>query len=538
MRQPCVVRQPRRPPDQILCRALILTFAVFLVIYSVRTWDMVSGIALTPAAIAFIGLRMAIEVLAAAYGIAFALNAGAYLMCDHSAPLESASATPSIGLIYLCCDDADARAVKSLATLTYPGPVHLVIHDDSATPAGQALIADLAGEMSAKTSFSVHLLRRPDRNGGKAAAVNYALARTAHLFEFFLLCDNDSTVVDPLMIRKALHRIGDSNVAVVQFRPLAIVTPNICGVNRLLSRSITAFHAFLLPCSRFGWMPFIGHNALLRTQAVLGVGGLTPGFFSDDLDLTVRLNLAGYDVVYAPDIVMGETHPPSYAAFRRRSYKWAYGCMQTLKAHTWPVLRSSRFTLAEKISFLQFGGFYALQAVLVVYLMFAFVIGPFLLLGSDVVDVPGSVIAGGIVVLLVYLPVLAYVIKEGCCDSAWFAALLLCGLVYGGTDFSVARGVWDGAWGRTRRWTPTNAKARERRTATLFAEAAFGVMLLAGPLMTLPAVLYLPCSYLFAGKFLFGPALSLLYQDEKSEHEPWVSPDLSDPRRSVLRVGS
>ena len=530
------MRHARRTPDQILCRALILAFAVFLLVYSVRTWDVVNGSALTPAVIAFIGLKTAIEVLAGAYGIAFALNAGAYIVCDHAAPLGSDTATPSIGLIYLCCDDADARAVKSLATLTYPGPIHLVIHDDSATPAGAALIGDLADEMSRTTSFCVQLLRRPDRSGGKAAAVNYVLERTAHLFEFFLLCDNDSTVVDPLTIQKALQRVGAPAVAVVQLRPLAIVTPTICGVNRLLSRSITAFHAFLLPCSRFGWMPFIGHNALLRTAAVLEVGGLTPGFFSDDLDLTVRLNLAGYDVVYAPEIVMGETHPPSYAAFRRRSYKWAYGCVQTLKAHTLPVLRSSGFTLAEKISFLQFGGFYVLQAVLLVYLLFAFVIGPFLLPSSGVVDVRTSAIAGSIVVLLVYAPVLAYVIKEGR-DGAWFAALLLCGLVYGGTDFSVARGVWDGAWGRTRRWTPTNAGGRERRPALLLAEAAFGVMLLAGPLLTLPAVLYLPCSYLFAGKFLFGPALSLLYQDETSEHEPRVAPDVFDPPgHSALRM--
>jgi hypothetical protein len=176
--------------------------------------------------------------------------------------------------------------------------------------------------------------------------------------------------------------------------------------------------------------------------------------------------------------------------------------------------------------------------VLLVYLIFAFIIGPFLLPSSGVVDVPASAIGGSIVVLLVYLPVLAYVLKEGR-DGAWFAALLLCGLVYGGTDFSVARGVWDGVCGRTRRWTPTNADARERRTVSLFAEAAFGVMLLAGPLLTLPAVLYLPCSYLFAGKFLFGPALSLLYQDEESEHEPRLAPDVFDPPRdAVLRVAS
>jgi hypothetical protein len=34
-------------------------------------------------------------------------------------------------------------------------------------------------------------------------------------------------------------------------------------------------------------------------------------------------------------------------------------------------------------------------------------------------------------------------------------------------------------------------------------------MLLAVPLIYLPELFYLPCWFLFAGKFLFGPALSL-----------------------------
>jgi len=52
------------------------------------------------------------------------------------------------------------------------------------------------------------------------------------------------------------------------------------------------------------------------------VGGFTPGFFSDDLDLTVRLNLRGYKVAYAPEIQFGEKHPGNHSSYRQRSYKW------------------------------------------------------------------------------------------------------------------------------------------------------------------------------------------------------------------------
>src|ERR687888_560813 len=100
-------------------------------------------------------------------------------------------------------------------------------------------------------------------------------------------------------VRRALEYMESSDIAGVQFRSVPVADPGYCGANRRLAESIGAFHAFLAPAARFGWMPFIGHNALLRTSAVRRVGGFTPGFFSDDLDLTVRLNLAGYRIRYA-----------------------------------------------------------------------------------------------------------------------------------------------------------------------------------------------------------------------------------------------
>jgi len=91
--------------------------------------------------------------------------------------------------------------------------------------------------------------------------------------------------------------------------------------------------------------------------------------------------------------------------------------------------------------------------------------------------------------------------------------LVLCGLVYGGTDFSVLRGVTDAIGRRRRAWIPTNGVTANAFDLVLFAEAGFGLVLLLVPILYLPELLYLPCWFLFAGKFLFGPALSLLYRD-------------------------
>lgn len=506
--------------------------------YTAYVLHTVSGANLDAAAWATLIIKTAVELIASTYGIAFVMSALAFLsMREESDRRCIGSSRPPVGIVYLCCDDVDWSALDSLTSLSYPGPLVLVIQDDSVDERSRGLIQRLASELAMRRDWDVRVLRRPARVGGKAGAVNYVLEQTAHLYEYFLLCDNDSTVLDPDTIQRGLGYLESSDVAGAQFRSVPVSDPGYCGANRRLAESIGAFHAFLAPAARYGWMPFIGHNALLRTSAVLQVGGLTPGFFSDDLDLTVRLNLAGYRIAYVSGIEMGEKHPPSYTAFRKRSYKWAYGCVQTLRAHWWSVLSAPQFSLAEKLSFFQFAGFYCLQCVLLAYLCFVLVAVPLGALGTFVPDPISSFAVGVVLIGLVYAPLLSFYLKTPTSRKrGWMTTLALCGLVYGGTDFSVLRGVTDALCRRRRAWIPTNGVSATAVDPTLLLEAAFGLVLLSLPIIYLPELLYLPCWFLFAGKFLFGPALSLLYRDEPHAALPASADADVSPVRDVSDV--
>jgi hypothetical protein len=519
-------------PSQKLAHAIVLGSLLFAAWYIQHVLASVDTVGLTTIAWSILATKTLIELGAGVYAIAFLAGAIAYLfMRDGESQRQSQSpAGCPVGLVYLCCDDVDRTALMSLTRLTYDGPLILVIHDDSRGQAVQAEVDAIAQALRSARVWDVRVLRRGEKTGGKAAAVNYVLEQTGHLFDYFLLCDNDSTVLDPDTVGRALDRFDGPNIAIVQCRTVHVMDPHYCPTNRLLAQSISAFHAFLAPAARFGWMPFIGHNAFLRTSAVRGVGGLTPDFFSDDLDLTVRLNLRGFRVVYAPEIAMGEKHPPSYAAFRKRSYKWAYGCIQTLRAHWRSVLTSSQFTVAEKLSFFQFAGFYCLQCILLAYLALVLLAIPLGAMGLVRVSVVPNVLMGSLLMLLVYAPLLSYYARAPRRERGWVRTVVLCGLIYGGTDFAVFRGVVDALSRRKRRWIPTNQVSAAPFSPALFAEAGFGLLLLAVPLAQLPQLFYLPCWYLFAGKFLFTPALSLLYRDE--EHDKTV-PDISESTRAA-----
>jgi cellulose synthase/poly-beta-1,6-N-acetylglucosamine synthase-like glycosyltransferase len=461
--------------------------------------------------------KLPIEIISLFYCISFLLVGITFLFLRQKPTVQKELINrPPVGVIYLCYNDLDEEALRSIMTLSYEGKISLIIHDDSTDVAVNAETDRIADRLATiNDNISIRVLRRKHKEGGKAGAMNYVLEKTSHLYEYFILCDNDSTILQRDIIERSLPFFENRHLAVVQYRSLGIIRKNYCRANFILRKSIDAFHANMSVYSRFGWQPFIGHNAILRTSAVREVGGFTPGFFSDDLDITVRLNMKGYRVKYGHDLHMGETHPPNYTSFRKRSYKWSYGCMQSLKAHSRNII-TSKLSLAEKCFFFLFTAHYVISIFLFLYMIVNFLVAPFFL-DVNPFGVGASIIAGSMLILIIFFPFLSYFIRMRQLKQA-VKPIVLGALVYGTTDFDAMRGTFDCLFGKKRKWIPTNLAGKGKLKKKALLEPLFGLLLLMVPLITKMSVLFLPSTYLFAGKFLFVPALQLVYNDrEKSK---------------------
>lgn len=465
--------------------------------------------------------KLPIEMISSIYCISFLLLGLTFLFIRQKPTIKHRLTNkPPVGVIYLCYNDLDEEALRSLMTLSYDGNIFLIIHDDSTDPAANAETEKIARHLATiNDRIHIRVLRRKHKTGGKAGAMNYVLEKTAHLYDYFILCDNDSTILQPDIIERSLPFFDNSQLAIVQYRSLGIIRKDYCKANFILRKSIDAFHANMSVYSRFGWQPFIGHNAMLRTSAVREVGGFTPGFFSDDLDITVRLNLKGYRVKYGHDLHMGETHPPNYTAFRKRSYKWSYGCMQSLMAHSRNII-FSKLTVSEKYFFFLFTGHYVMSIILFLYMAVTFIVAPFFM-EVNPLGVSGSILAGGMLILVIFFPFLSYFIKLGQLRRA-IKPVVLGALVYGTTDFDSMRGTIDCVLGKKRKWVPTNLAGKGKIKRKVWLEPLFGLILLVIPLITKISLLFLPSTYLFAGKFLFVPALQFAYKDREKVNVPAV----------------
>jgi cellulose synthase/poly-beta-1,6-N-acetylglucosamine synthase-like glycosyltransferase len=229
-----------------------------------------------------------------------------------------------------------ATTIAEVANQDYRSPngeprFEILAIDDASTDGTGAILASLA----TKYDQLRILTRTAAQGGGKAAALNAALP----------LCRGDVVVVfdaDILIARDFLRTlIGalDPSIAGVQAR-VRIYNRDSHPLAAVQDDEFAAFHKIMQ----------LGRNALDgavglggQGQAVWAyvlrlMGGWHPGACTEDLDLTVRLVLAGFRVKFCPQAVVWQEGVTSLPAFFRQRRRWAVGNLRVCFTYLWPLL--------------------------------------------------------------------------------------------------------------------------------------------------------------------------------------------------------
>jgi len=107
----------------------------------------------------------------------------------------------------------------------------------------------------------------------------------------------------------------------------------------------------------FGAMKMIAGSVFMIRADVLRKHGWSTSL-TEDWELTIRLYLDGYKVVYTPLIQAAAEIPTTIRRLARQRMRWAEGHTFAVKKYFWKVLESPLFTLAEKLEFLYFAPYY------------------------------------------------------------------------------------------------------------------------------------------------------------------------------------
>lgn len=113
--------------------------------------------------------KLPIEIASPIHCIAFLLVGVTFLFIREKPTIKTQlHYHPPVGLIYLCYNDLDIDALRSLMSLSYDGKIFLVIHDDSIDPATNMQTDRVADYLSTlNDKIDIRVLRRKNKKEGK-----------------------------------------------------------------------------------------------------------------------------------------------------------------------------------------------------------------------------------------------------------------------------------------------------------------------------------------------------------------------------------
>ncbi len=229
------------------------------------------------------------------------------------------------------------RLIEAAGALEWPRERLLIQVLDDSTDGTTALVAQHLGRLAAGGLRTQHL-RRTERSGFKAGALAAGLESTdAELCAIF---DADF-VPTPGFLLRAARWLQDPEVAAVQGR-WTHLNRDWSSLTRAQALAIDG-HFGVEQAARawHGWLlNFNGTAGVWRRRAIEQAGGWSGETLTEDLDLSYRAQLAGWRLVYDPDLTCPAELPTELSAFKAQQSRWATGSMQTARKLLGPVWRS------------------------------------------------------------------------------------------------------------------------------------------------------------------------------------------------------
>jgi hypothetical protein len=238
------------------------------------------------------------------------------------------------------------RLLRSIAALDYPRDrLQVQILDDSTD--GTAELTRRLAAVLRRRGFDVLHLARHHRRGFKAGALAAGLARARG--DLVAVFDADF-VPAPDFLRRMVPPLLQPGVGVVQAR-WGHLNRESSWFTRLQAALLDGHFAIEQPARSWSGalLGFNGTCGVWRRRAIDAAGGWRSDTLTEDLDLSLRAQLAGWRVVYLDDVVVpGElpAHPDSFRAQQRR---WTQGGVQVARKLLPRILAAPRLSPAVKL---------------------------------------------------------------------------------------------------------------------------------------------------------------------------------------------
>ncbi|QEI07525.1 poly-beta-1,6 N-acetyl-D-glucosamine synthase [Pigmentiphaga aceris] len=253
-------------------------------------------------------------------------------------PLPLLPELPLVSVVVPCRNEAMAirDVIEQLMRTRYPNYEVIAVNDGSTDDTG-AILDSLA------LSYPALRVVHHATNQGKAVALNTAALLAKG--EYILGIDGDA-LVDPDAIGWMLrHLLQSDNVGAVTGNPRIRTRTTLIGRMQVGEFSATIG---LIKRSQhlFGRLFTVsGVLAMFRRKALLDTEFWSPDVMTEDIDVSWKLQLAGWTIRFEPRALCWILMPETVRGLYQQRQRWAVGGIQTLMRYTGRVLRPTHIKM-------------------------------------------------------------------------------------------------------------------------------------------------------------------------------------------------
>lgn len=218
------------------------------------------------------------------------------------------------------------RLIDYVANIRYPRELLEIQVLDDSTDETREIALKKCNEKK-KEGYNIKYIHREDRTGFKAGALENGMNLTKG--EFIAVFDAD--FLPPAdFLERTIHFFTDKKIGMIQARwdhvnrRYSLLTE--CQ-SILLDGHFMIEHTARNRSGRF--FNFNGTAGIWRKETIIDAGGWQHDTLTEDLDLSYRAQLKGWNFIYLPDLTVPAELPIEMTAFKSQQFRWAKGSIQT-----------------------------------------------------------------------------------------------------------------------------------------------------------------------------------------------------------------
>ena len=281
-----------------------------------------------------------------------------------------------------------STTVARVFEMDYPN-YEVIVIDDRSSDNTASVIKDLEKQYNGRLKT---LIRSKDAFPGKSAVLNDALSLAKG--EAILVFDADAQM-EKDFLTNLVYELQPRDVGAVQARKV-VKNKDVNLLTKCQNNEMTIDTSCQVTRDAVkGAVELRGNGELIKREALEDIGGWNNYTITDDLDMSTRLHIKGWDVRFCKDTVVYEEGIIYLMPLYRQRRRWLEGTIRRYLEYFWDIMTSKKMSLRVRLDTIAYISEFIMPAWFIIELLI--LISKIIIKDAPVNTLMSSVIMGCII---------------------------------------------------------------------------------------------------------------------------------------------